>query len=83
MLEVGSVAGSSIEILDTRKRFGGPQTLRQVILEDVGSLCIPTAPAWRLGKKTIGGHQEEQGAARTEVQPCLHQLQLWFSEAKM
>jgi len=36
MLEVGSVAGSSIEILDTQKRFGGPQTLRQVILEDVG-----------------------------------------------
>jgi hypothetical protein len=50
MLEVGSVAGSSIEILDTQKRFGGPQTVRQVILEDVGFLCIPAAPAWTLGK---------------------------------
>ena len=30
----GQLAG--IEILDALKRFGGPQTLRQVILEDVG-----------------------------------------------
>jgi YD repeat-containing protein len=30
----GRLAG--IEILDALKRFGGPQTLRQVILEDVG-----------------------------------------------
>ena len=30
----GQLAG--IEILDARKRFGGAQTLRQVILEDVG-----------------------------------------------
>ena len=30
----GRLAG--IEILDTLKRLGGPQTLRQVILEDVG-----------------------------------------------
>jgi YD repeat-containing protein len=30
----GRLAG--IEILDAQKRFGGPQTLRQVILEDVG-----------------------------------------------
>jgi hypothetical protein len=36
MLEVGTVAGSGIEILDTQKRFCGPQTLCQVILEDVG-----------------------------------------------
>ena len=27
---------TGIEILDAMKRFGGPQTLRQVILEDVG-----------------------------------------------
>jgi YD repeat-containing protein len=32
----GRLAG--IEILDALKRFGGPQTLRQVILEDVGLL---------------------------------------------
>jgi hypothetical protein len=38
MLEVGSVAVPSLEILDAQKRFGGPQTLRQVILEDVGSV---------------------------------------------
>ena len=30
----GRLAG--IEILDALERFGGPQTLRQVILEDVG-----------------------------------------------
>jgi len=30
----GRLAG--IEILDALKRFGDPQTLRQVILEDVG-----------------------------------------------
>ena len=30
----GRLAG--IEILDARERFGGRQTLRQVILEDVG-----------------------------------------------
>ena len=36
MLEVGTVAGPGIEILDALKRFGDPQTLRQVILEDVG-----------------------------------------------
>jgi uncharacterized protein YuzE len=30
----GRLAG--IEILDALKRFGGPQTLRQVTLEDVG-----------------------------------------------
>jgi YD repeat-containing protein len=30
----GRLAG--IEILDAQRRFGGPQTLRQVILEDVG-----------------------------------------------
>ena len=30
----GRLAG--IEILDAMKRFGSPQTLRQVILEDVG-----------------------------------------------
>ena len=30
----GRLAG--IEILDALKRFGGPHTLRQVILEDVG-----------------------------------------------
>ena len=30
----GQLAG--IEILDALKRFGDPQTLRQVILEDVG-----------------------------------------------
>jgi uncharacterized protein YuzE len=27
---------SGIEILDALKRFGDPQTLRQIILEDVG-----------------------------------------------
>jgi len=27
---------AGIEILDVLKRFGGPQTLRQTILEDVG-----------------------------------------------
>jgi uncharacterized protein YuzE len=30
----GKLAG--IEILDALTRFGGPQTLRQVVLEDVG-----------------------------------------------
>jgi uncharacterized protein YuzE len=30
----GKLAG--IEIVDALKRFGGPQTLRQVVLEDVG-----------------------------------------------
>ena len=44
----GRLAG--IEILDALKRFGGTQTLRQVILEDVGFLCIPAAPAWTLGR---------------------------------
>jgi YD repeat-containing protein len=39
----GRLAG--IEILDALKRFGDPQTLCQVILEDVGFLCIPATPA--------------------------------------
>jgi len=34
----GRLAG--IEILDTLKRFGGPQTLRQVTLEDVGLVRV-------------------------------------------
>jgi YD repeat-containing protein len=34
----GQLAG--IEILDALKRFGGPQTLRQVVLEDVGLVRV-------------------------------------------
>jgi uncharacterized protein YuzE len=34
----GNLAG--IEILDALKRLGGPQTLRQVILEDVGLVGV-------------------------------------------
>lgn len=34
----GRLAG--IEILDALKRFGGPQTLRQVTLEDVGLVRV-------------------------------------------
>jgi hypothetical protein len=33
---VGAAAGPGIEILDALKRFGDPQILRRVILEDVG-----------------------------------------------
>jgi uncharacterized protein YuzE len=34
----GWLAG--IEILDALKRFGSPQTLRQVVLEDVGLIRV-------------------------------------------
>ena len=32
----GVALGSDVGVLDAQKRFGGPQVLRQVILEDVG-----------------------------------------------